>query len=470
MDEETRRLMSYPRCGMPDVIPNGDPGQTRFRRYSDSGDKWDHQEITYRILNFTPDLTEAEVVDSFERAFKVWSDVTPLTFRRVFDVPGDIHIQFSEYDHGDGVAFDGLGGTLAHAYFPGGSIGGDAHFDDSEIFSVFLSDDDKTDLFMVAAHEFGHSLGLGHSSDIHALMAPFYVGYDPGFSLGYDDLHGIQSIYGINSSPRPGDRFIPLRPQPSPPDPEVERCSKSFNAVAFIRNELFLFKGKNFWRMREQGKPLEGYPVEMGQFWHGLPPKVDASYERHDGKIVFLKGSHYWVYEGVDMDPDYPRPLRELGLPADIDGALPWGQTGKTYFFKGDVYYRYDEFDHRMDKGYPKLIKENWLGVPINIDAVFRHYDGYSWNTYFIRHRRYWQFDESRGQVDLGFPRNFGVDWMGCKEEDAKVDQPEGPGQLRAEVTMISSMTTENSSPLTLSHSSLCLCLSISFALLLNRS
>lgn len=59
---------------------------------------------------------------------------------------------------------------------------------------IFL--DDKTDLFMVAAHEFGHSLGLGHSSDIHALMAPFYVGYDPGFSLGYDDLHGIQSIYG----------------------------------------------------------------------------------------------------------------------------------------------------------------------------------------------------------------------------------------------------------------------------------
>lgn len=48
MDEETRRLMSYPRCGMPDVIPDGNPGQTRFRRYSDSGDKWDHQEITYR--------------------------------------------------------------------------------------------------------------------------------------------------------------------------------------------------------------------------------------------------------------------------------------------------------------------------------------------------------------------------------------------------------------------------------------
>nr|XP_054766131.1 72 kDa type IV collagenase-like [Lytechinus pictus] len=468
MDEETSRLMSYPRCGMPDVIQRGDEDQTRFKRYSDSGDKWDHQDVTYRILNFTPDLTEEEIVDAIERAFKVWSDVTPLTFRRVYNVPGDIHIQFSEYDHGDGVAFDGNGGTLAHAYFPGNGIGGDAHFDDSEIFSVFLSDDDKVDLFMVAAHEFGHSLGLGHSSEIQALMAPFYIAYDPEFSLGYDDLHGIQSIYGINSEPRPGDRYIPQRPQPSPPDPEVERCSKSFNAVAFIRNELFLFKGKNFWRMREQGKPLEGYPVEMGQFWHGLPPKIDAAYERHDGKIVFLKGSHYWIYEGVDMEPNYPRPLHELGLPADVDGALPWGRTGKTYFFKGEIYWRYDEYDNRMDKGYPKPIKENWFGVPNNIDAVFRHYDGYSWNTYFIRHRRYWQFDESLGQVDLGFPRNFGVDWMGCKEKDEELDPQ--PGKLRAEITMISSTTSESSGPLTSSLSYLCLCISLLCALVSKRS
>ena len=126
-----------------------------------------------------------------------------------------IEIRFERGEHGDGDPFDGPGGTLAHAFFP--VYGGDAHFDDAEKWTVnsyrgmqsavalhlwpFPQNDETnemypispgTNLFQVAAHEFGHSLGLSHSDVRSALMAPFYRGYDPTFELDSDDMDAIQ--------------------------------------------------------------------------------------------------------------------------------------------------------------------------------------------------------------------------------------------------------------------------------------
>lgn len=49
----------------------------------------------------------------------------------------------------------------------------------------------------MAAHEFGHSLGLSHSSIPGSLMFPWYQGWKANFQLPNDDREAIQILYGI---------------------------------------------------------------------------------------------------------------------------------------------------------------------------------------------------------------------------------------------------------------------------------
>lgn len=65
-----------------------------------------------RILGYTPDLDEEVISDAFFRAFKVWSDVTPLEFTRIMDGEADIMINFGRNGNAWSAASDtplGLG-------------------------------------------------------------------------------------------------------------------------------------------------------------------------------------------------------------------------------------------------------------------------------------------------------------------------------------------------------------------------
>uniref|UniRef100_A0A8C5KQ52 Stromelysin-3 n=1 Tax=Jaculus jaculus TaxID=51337 RepID=A0A8C5KQ52_JACJA len=405
-----------PRCGVPDP-PDGPNARNRQKRFVLSGGRWEKTDLTYRILRFPWQLVREQVRRTVAEALQVWSEVTPLTFTEVHEGRADIMIDFTRYWHGDNLPFDGPGGILAHAFFPKTHREGDVHFDYDETWTI--GDNQGTDLLQVAAHEFGHVLGLQHTTAAKALMSPFYTfRYPP--SLSPDDRRGIQHLYG-RPRPAPTSQAPALGPQSGidtneiallEPETPPDACEASFDAASVIRGELFFFKAGFVWRLRG-GQLQPGYPALASRHWQGLPSTVDAAFEDAQGHIWFFQGAQYWVYDG-EKPLLGPAPLSELGLTGSpVHAALVWGsEKNKIYFFRGGDYWRFYPSTRHVENPVPRRATD-WRGVPSEIDAAFQDAEGYA---YFLRGHLYWKFDPVKVKALEGFPRLVGPDFFGCAE------------------------------------------------------
>ncbi len=157
---------------------------------------WPHSSVTYAILNCPRSLDCEAARTAVRQAAAAWDDASGLTLTEVSG-NADIRISWVTGDHGDGFPLDGPGGDLGHTFFPApalGSLAGDIHLDDDEIWVVGPADEPgEVDLMTTILHELGHALGLDHSWDPYALMWPLYTGIR---GLAPDDVAGIQQLYG----------------------------------------------------------------------------------------------------------------------------------------------------------------------------------------------------------------------------------------------------------------------------------
>lgn len=211
LDEPTVKQILKPRCGVPDIV-NGSSTMNSGKAASIVGHTVAHYSFfpgTPRWPSWRRDLTYAfdprnqltdDVKRVFASAFTRWSEWTPLTFNETSDYSSsDLKIGFYAGDHGDGEEFDGVLGTLAHAFAPPRGL---LHLDSDEtwvIDDVFASGSPSAmDLESVVVHEIGHLLGLGHSSVEDAIMFPTISSGVRKVELARDDVEGIQVLYGSN--------------------------------------------------------------------------------------------------------------------------------------------------------------------------------------------------------------------------------------------------------------------------------
>lgn len=121
------------------------------------------------------------------RAFSKWQAIFHFTFREIQDVDSaGIKIGFFLGSHGDKSPFDGMGGTLAHAFAPTRGL---FHFDADEKWGINSSSKDLIDLESVAVHD--------HSADRNAIMCPSISRGERKVTLGSDDIEGIKALYNL---------------------------------------------------------------------------------------------------------------------------------------------------------------------------------------------------------------------------------------------------------------------------------
>ncbi|KAG8442638.1 hypothetical protein GDO86_011429 [Hymenochirus boettgeri] len=301
------------------------------------------------------------------------------------------------------------GKVLAHADIP---ELGTVHFDDDELWTEGTYE--GVNLRIIAAHELGHALGLGHSRFGSSLMAPIYAGYRPNFRLHDDDVRGIQALYGKNEQTVEEENVLTTESPTIPADPTPTSlmpnpCTDNLDAIILgPHGKTYAFKGDYMWTITDLGiSPL----IHIRLLWKDLPGNIDAAvHSPRTDRTYFFKGDKVWRYTDFILNPGYPKRLTRV--PPRLNAALYWEGNKKIFLFKGDVYWQWDELGWSNLSS--KKISNLFTGVPSQVDAALTWKNG---KIYFFKGDQYWRVN-SQLRVDRGYPLSKAERWMQCQNFD----------------------------------------------------
>ena len=102
-----------------------------------------------------------------------------------------------------------------------------------------------------------------------------------------------------------------------------------------------------------------------------------------------------------------PSEITAIGLPrelAPMDAVSSWTGNRRTYYFKDSYYWRYNDWQNRIDTGYPKPIKRHWQKVPDNVDTAFIAPNSY---LYFVKGGLIYKMNFYKASVQYRYPKKL---------------------------------------------------------------
>ncbi len=180
-------------------------------------------------------FSSQDVLNTLIAATQKWSAACNIQFEYVGTT--SIAQNFSTCDRNSVVGWNALAGSsigYAQACYMNGSFNEmDMTLDNEQPYQI----NNLNMLHMTAVHEFGHTLGLGHTDILNSIMTPWLSTN----TLSQDDIDGCQSLYGkpisVIATPEPSPIVTPA-PTPTPEPAPTLFCQPNETQSCLLNNGI----------------------------------------------------------------------------------------------------------------------------------------------------------------------------------------------------------------------------------------
>ncbi|KAK4880842.1 hypothetical protein RN001_008988 [Aquatica leii] len=381
VNEETKKLIATPRCGVKD-IPS----------YGFKGAKWNTNVITWNVVG-----AASKTMRCVEAAFQLWERYGNIRLQHSFVNP-NILISFVKRSHTKHTTLE-----KCHAFYPTTNqkpteIHLNADIDwDEEIENIAATDGAKRhSLFIVLAHEIGHALGIDHSRDRNALMFAYYSEPKSAFNanqymLSFDDQLAIENLYGkkkndeiiefpttivegsssssSSTNPTVKDKLVARSKTITLPD--LCKIEQKLDTFLIVNRKIYVFYNKYVWFMELDDRMYRD-PLIITDWLNFLPKdfkRIDAVYQRPNGEIVFFINDQIFImsYPSFKLVKEYSISKLIANRKISIQGALH-SYTGHTYIFYDKFYFaEVSECDYKVIKH--GLIGNEFVSLPSDFSS-----------------------------------------------------------------------------------------------------